>query len=101
MIQPGSYEERLFHLPERKLEHLLLPLIFDGWTLSVASSAVNGEKSVRLCTNLIVEDCLLDIFEKPECIFAGFDVVSRQRRPRRLVKQPQLFLDGIKLAKRK
>ena len=43
----------------------------------------------------------MDIFEKPEYIFTGFDVVSRQRQARRLGKQLQLFLDGIELAKRK
>ena len=104
MIQPGSCEERLFRLPKRTWELLLFPLNLDYWTLSVASSvvSVNGEKSVsRSWTNLIVEDRLLDIFEKPECIFTGLDVVSRQKRPRLLGKQPQLFLDGIELAKGK
>ena len=43
----------------------------------------------------------MDIFEKPECIFADLDVVSRQKRPRLLGKQPQLFPDGIELAKGK
>ena len=70
--------------------------------MSVASSAVpvNGEKSVRSWTNLIVEDHLLDVFEKPKCIFAGLDVISRQKQPRLLGKQSQLFSDGIELAKR-
>ena len=49
----------------------------------------------------MVEDRLLDIFEKPECIFTGLDMISRQKRPRLLGKQLQLFLDGFELAKRK
>ena len=71
--------------------------------MSVASSAVpvNGEKSVMSWTNLIVEDRLLDIFEKSGCIFNGLDVINRQKQPRLLGKQPQLFLDGIELAERK
>ena len=90
-------------MPKRKYEHLPFPLNLDCWTLSVAPSAVpvNGEKSVRSWTNLIVEDHFLDIFEKQECIFAGLDVISRQKQPRLLGKQSQLFPDGIELAKRK
>ena len=51
--------------------------------------------------NLVVEDHLLDIFEKPECIFSALDVIGRQKQPRLLGKQPQLFPNGIELAKRK
>jgi hypothetical protein len=42
---------------------------------------VNIEKSVRLSTNLIVGDDLLQIFEKPEHIFIVLNVVSKPSQP--------------------
>ena len=54
---------------------------------------VSIEESVRLWTDLIVEDCVLQIFEKPEHIFIVLNVINRSLRL-------QLSLDVFKLAGR-
>jgi hypothetical protein len=54
-----------------------------------------------LRTNLIGEDRLLGIFEKLERIFTGLDVINGLKKPQVLGKQPQLFLNGTELAKRR
>ena len=47
----------------------------------------------------MVEDCLSEIFEKPEHIFTDLAVISGQRQLLLFRQQPQLFLDYIELAK--
>ena len=47
----------------------------------------------------MTEDCLSEIFEKPEHIFTDLNVTSRQRQLLLFTQRPQLFLDCIELAK--
>ena len=47
----------------------------------------------------MTEDCLSEIFEKPEHIFTDLDVISGQRQLLLFTQRPQFFLDCIKLAK--
>ena len=74
----------------------LLPVrILDDRLPFAAPSAVlvNIDKCARLPTNLILEDCLLQVFEKPECIPAGTDVIGEL-----LVEGTQSTLDVLNLA---
>ena len=66
--------EGLLHVP--RSERVDSP--FDHQVFSVAPSIVlvNVEKGVYLRTDLIVEDCLLEIFEKLEYIFTVLNALS-------------------------
>ena len=47
----------------------------------------------------MAEDCLSEIFEKPEHVFNDLRAISRQWQLLLFRKRPQLFLDYIELAK--
>ena len=60
------------------------------------SSVLRRASDLKSRTNLITEDRLSEIFEKPE---HNLNVISRQRQLLLVRKRPQLFLDCIELAK--
>ena len=60
------------------------------------SLVLRRASDLKSWTNLITEDRLSEIFEKPE---HNLNVISRQRQLLLVRKRPQLFLDCIELAK--